>query len=168
MLTAALPVRRGGRNTSTMVVNPSREFEDIYDRMGQLMNFAFGLTPAALADMPWVPLADLSETDDAGLVPGCWKRQQAGRTGPRPPGRGVQARFHPDRDPDRRRSARIHVIMTGRFHLLGGYHAEPPDWLGTDTVQAGGQRCRRTSTDRTGSPASRRPGRDAAGRSTDR
>ena len=63
---AALPVRRGGRNTS--VVNPSREFEDIYDRMGQLMNFAFGLTPAALADMPWAPLADLSETDDAYVV----------------------------------------------------------------------------------------------------
>jgi len=63
---AALPVRRGGRNS--MVVNPSREFEDIYDRMGQLMNFAFGLTPAALADMPWVPLADLSETDDAYVV----------------------------------------------------------------------------------------------------
>ena len=63
---AALPVRRGGRNT--MVVNPSREFEDIYDRMGQLMNFAFGLTPAVLADMPWVPLADLSETDDAYVV----------------------------------------------------------------------------------------------------
>jgi HSP20 family protein len=63
---AALPVRHGGRNTS--VVNPSREFEDIYDRMGQLMNFAFGLPPAALADMPWVPLADLSETDDAYVV----------------------------------------------------------------------------------------------------
>ena len=63
---AALPVRRGGRNSS--VVNPSREFEDIYDRMGQLMNFAFGLTPAVLADMPWVPLADLSETDDAYVV----------------------------------------------------------------------------------------------------
>ena len=63
---AALPVRRGGRNT--MVANPSREFEDIYDRMGQLMNFAFGLTPAVLADMPWVPLADLSETDDAYVV----------------------------------------------------------------------------------------------------
>ena len=44
------------------------KFEDIYDRMGQLMNFAFGLTPAALADMPWVPLADLSETDDAYVV----------------------------------------------------------------------------------------------------
>ena len=56
---AALPVRRGGRNTS--VVNPSREFEDIYDRMGQLMNFAFGLTPAALADMPWVPPVPKSE-----------------------------------------------------------------------------------------------------------
>lgn len=76
---AALPVRRGGRNTSTMVVNPSREFEDIYDRMGQLMNFAFGLTPAALADMPWVPFADLSETDDAYVVkaelPGVHKDQ---------------------------------------------------------------------------------------------
>jgi HSP20 family protein len=60
---AALPARRSGRTPT--VVNPSREFEDIYDRMGQLMNFAFGLTPAVLADMPWVPTADLSETDDA-------------------------------------------------------------------------------------------------------
>jgi HSP20 family protein len=76
---AALPVRRGGRNTNTMVVNPSREFEDIYDRMGQLMNFAFGLSPATLADVPWVPLADLSETDDAYVVkaelPGVNKNQ---------------------------------------------------------------------------------------------
>ena len=32
------------------------------------MNFAFGLTAAALADMPWAPLADLSETDDAYVV----------------------------------------------------------------------------------------------------
>lgn len=74
---AALPVRRGERNLT--VVNPSREFEDIYDRMGQLMNFAFGLTPAALADMPWVPLADLSETDDAYMIkaelPGAHKDQ---------------------------------------------------------------------------------------------
>ena len=60
---AALPARRSGRTTT--VVNPSREFEDIYDRMGQLMNFAFGPIPAALADLPWVPTADLSETDDA-------------------------------------------------------------------------------------------------------
>ena len=63
---AALPVRRSGRTPT--VVNPSREFEDIYDRMGQLMNFAFGLTPAVLADMPWVPLADLSETDDSYVI----------------------------------------------------------------------------------------------------
>ena len=63
---ASLPARRSGQNIT--VLNPSREFEDIYDRMGQLMNFAFGLTPAALADMPWVPLADLSETDDAYVV----------------------------------------------------------------------------------------------------
>jgi HSP20 family protein len=74
---AALPVRRGGRNT--MGVNPSREFEDIYDRMGQLMSFVFGLPPAVPADMPWVPLADLSETDDAYVVkaelPGVGKDQ---------------------------------------------------------------------------------------------
>src|SRR5580704_7986989 len=63
---AALPARRSGQTPT--VVHPSREFEDIYDRMGQLMNFAFGLTPAALADMPWVPIADLSETDDAYVV----------------------------------------------------------------------------------------------------
>ena len=61
---AALPVRRSGRNTS--LVNPSREFEDIYDRMGQLMNFAFG--DMARVEMPWVPLADLSETDEAYLA----------------------------------------------------------------------------------------------------
>jgi HSP20 family protein len=64
MLMATLPVRRGGRNTS--LVNPTREFEDIYDRMGQLMNFAFG--DLARVEMPWVPLADLSETDDAYVV----------------------------------------------------------------------------------------------------
>jgi HSP20 family protein len=64
MLMATLPVRRGGRNTS--LVNPTREFEDIYDRMGQLMNFAFG--DLARVEMPWVPLADLSETDGAYVV----------------------------------------------------------------------------------------------------
>ena len=47
---ATLPVRRSGRNLT--VVNPSREFEDIYDRMGQLMNLAFGLAPVALAEGP--------------------------------------------------------------------------------------------------------------------
>jgi hypothetical protein len=44
---AQLPARRSARNIS--VVGPSREFEDIYDRMGQLMSMAFGdlaFTPA--------------------------------------------------------------------------------------------------------------------------
>ena len=63
-----LPARRNRRNLT--VVNPSREFEDIYDRMGQLMNLAFGsLMPDTIAaDLPWTPNADLSETDDAYVV----------------------------------------------------------------------------------------------------
>jgi HSP20 family protein len=51
------------------VVDPSREFEDIYDRMGQLMTMAFGdlaFVPALSA--PWTPLADISETDDAYVI----------------------------------------------------------------------------------------------------
>ena len=55
------------------------EFGGIYDRMGQLMNVAFGVTPAELIDTPWSPLADLSETDDAYVVqvdlPGVHKDQ---------------------------------------------------------------------------------------------
>ena len=62
-----LPVRRGGGRNLT-VVNPTREFEDIYDRMGQLMNLAFGLAPVDVAEGPWIPLADVSETDDAYVV----------------------------------------------------------------------------------------------------
>ena len=44
---AQLPARRSVRNIT--LVDPSREFEDIYDRMGQLMSMAFGdmaFTPA--------------------------------------------------------------------------------------------------------------------------
>ena len=75
---ASLPARRGGQNPT--VLTPSREFEDIYNRMGQLMNLAFGdlgLVPAV--DLPWTPRADLSETDDAYMVraelPGVTKDQ---------------------------------------------------------------------------------------------
>jgi HSP20 family protein len=72
------PARRGGRNLS--LVNPSRELEDIYDRMGQLMNIAFGdLSPAGVGDLPWSPPADVSETGDAYVVraelPGVHKDQ---------------------------------------------------------------------------------------------
>ena len=68
---ATLPARRGNRDSgrNLAVVNPTREFEDIYDRMGQLMNLAFGsMMPNVAADLPWVPLGDISETDDAFVV----------------------------------------------------------------------------------------------------
>ncbi len=75
---AMLPVRRGGGRNLT-VVNPTREFEDIYDRMGQLMNLAFGLDPVDGADGAWAPLADISETDNIYKVeldvPGIHKDQ---------------------------------------------------------------------------------------------
>ena len=63
---AMLPVQRSGR--SLTVVNPSREFEDIYDRMTQLMNLAFGVAPVDVTEGAWIPLADVSETDDAYVV----------------------------------------------------------------------------------------------------
>ncbi len=64
---AQLPARRGGPGTTA--VSPFREFEDIYDRMGQLINFAFGDLPGnGGRGLPWSPLADISETDDAYLV----------------------------------------------------------------------------------------------------
>ena len=63
---AMLPVQRSGRNLT--VVNPSREFEDIYDRMTQLMNLAFGVAPVDVTEGSWIPLADVSETDDAYVV----------------------------------------------------------------------------------------------------
>ena len=64
---AMLPARRRGQNLT--VVDPLGEFEDIRDRMGQLMNMAFGDSGLArLADVPWSPMADVSETDDAYVV----------------------------------------------------------------------------------------------------
>jgi HSP20 family protein len=73
-----LPTQRSGRTLT--VFDPSREFEDIYERMGQLVNAAFGgLSTAPAADTPWSPPADLTETDDAYQVrldvPGAHKDQ---------------------------------------------------------------------------------------------
>jgi len=63
---ATLPARRSsGQN---LVVNPTREFEDIYDRMGQLMNLAFGGFRPLAADLPWAPPADVTETNEAYVV----------------------------------------------------------------------------------------------------
>ncbi|MBC2868577.1 Hsp20/alpha crystallin family protein [Streptomyces mexicanus] len=60
----ALPVRR---EHNRPVWDPFKEFQDLYDRMGQLWQSAVpgggGLIPDA-----WTPLADLEETDDAYLV----------------------------------------------------------------------------------------------------
>ncbi|HWG64341.1 MAG TPA: Hsp20/alpha crystallin family protein [Streptosporangiaceae bacterium] len=72
---ATLPARRSNRRNAPqgqnlILLDPSTEFEDIYNRMGQLMNLAFsdlGLTTSA-ADMPWTPMADVSETDDAYMI----------------------------------------------------------------------------------------------------
>ena len=66
---AQLPARRSRR--SMPMVDPSREFEDLYDRMGQLLNLAFGDMPFGqiqVMNAPWVPMADVSETDDAYTV----------------------------------------------------------------------------------------------------
>ena len=127
---ANLPVRSGGRNTA--VISPSREFEDIYDRMGQLMNLAFGLAPVQLADEAWTPLADLSETDDAYTVkvdlPGVHKDQvqvqvqdrQLSVTGEIPEPQENDGRQH-------RRSRR-----TGRFEL----HTYLPGEVNSDAVRA--------------------------------
>ena len=74
---AMLPARSTRR--SLISADPTREIEDIYERMGQLVNAAFGDLGAVPVDMPWIPAADLTETDDAYLVhvelPGVQKDQ---------------------------------------------------------------------------------------------
>ncbi|SDJ24090.1 Hsp20/alpha crystallin family protein [Nonomuraea jiangxiensis] len=75
---ALLTVRRRGGE-----MFPAREIEDTYDRLGQLMNAALG---EALGTLPgdggmgaWVPMADVSETEDSYVVeidvPGARKDQ---------------------------------------------------------------------------------------------
>jgi HSP20 family protein len=74
---AMFPARRTGRTLT--LTDPSREFEDIYERMGQLMNAASADLAGVPADIPWSPAADLTETDDAYAVhvelPGVHKDQ---------------------------------------------------------------------------------------------
>jgi HSP20 family protein len=51
------------------LIDPSREFEDIYDRMGQLVKVALGdLGTAWLAELPWSPSAEGSETENAYVM----------------------------------------------------------------------------------------------------
>jgi Molecular chaperone (small heat shock protein) len=59
------------RRTPSEIVglSPMREFEDIYDRLGRLMNAAMGeLTFQDGERIPWIPMADVSETEDAYLI----------------------------------------------------------------------------------------------------
>jgi HSP20 family protein len=56
---------------SVIRLAPIREFEDVYDRLGQLMNAALGdpaFGPGVTADLPWVPQADVSEDENAYAV----------------------------------------------------------------------------------------------------
>ena len=64
---ALLPAGPGRRDLPTRAF-PFREFEDVYDRMGQLLNTAFGDLGRIVEDGPWMPRADIIETDDAYLV----------------------------------------------------------------------------------------------------
>jgi HSP20 family protein len=60
---AMLPTRRGGQ--SLTIVDPSREFEDIYHRMGQLMDLALGdFVMPRDGNMAWAPFADVVENED--------------------------------------------------------------------------------------------------------
>ncbi|RAY11069.1 Hsp20/alpha crystallin family protein [Actinomadura craniellae] len=61
------PVRRTGRNLAAL--DPDREFADIYDRMDQLLSFALGgPVSTTTAQGPWVPMADVSETEDSYVI----------------------------------------------------------------------------------------------------
>jgi HSP20 family protein len=61
---AMLPSRRSGQ--ALTVVDPSREFEEIYNRMGQLMDLAIGdFVMPGNGNLSWAPLADVIETDEA-------------------------------------------------------------------------------------------------------
>jgi HSP20 family protein len=69
---ALLPVRRSGSLSRPGSQAPARwdplaEFEDLYQRMSQLMSGASGGGWQPLGQS-WAPLADLSETDDAYLA----------------------------------------------------------------------------------------------------
>lgn len=58
---------------------PMREFEDVYDRLGQLMSAALGEFTEDGPTGTWTPAADISETEDSYVVevdvPGAKKDQ---------------------------------------------------------------------------------------------
>jgi HSP20 family protein len=63
MIEMTLPVRREQTGAAW---DPFREFNDLYQRMGQLWQTA--VPGGGLLGEAWAPLADLEETDDAYLL----------------------------------------------------------------------------------------------------
>jgi HSP20 family protein len=61
-----LPVVRNSQPAARW--DPFAELEDLYDRMGRLTGSVAGGPAGQLAALPWSPLADVSETDDAYLI----------------------------------------------------------------------------------------------------
>jgi HSP20 family protein len=124
-----LPARRRGRTFA--IADPSSELEAIYERMGQLVNSAFtDLGISQVADMPWSPPADLTETDDTYLVhvevPGMHKDQLKVEVSDR---ELVITGEIPDQSGGKRhRSSR----RTGQFE----YRATLPGDIKTDQVKA--------------------------------
>lgn len=62
-----LPVRRNDARPAARW-DPVTEFEDLYDRMGRLMDSFWGGSGRPAGGPAWSPLADVSETDEAYLV----------------------------------------------------------------------------------------------------
>ncbi|QOV40831.1 Hsp20/alpha crystallin family protein [Streptomyces ferrugineus] len=65
-----LPVRRTSGRLAERPLwarDPLAEFDDLFSRMGSLLESTFGAAPAA-AGMTWSPLADFSETEEAYLI----------------------------------------------------------------------------------------------------
>jgi HSP20 family protein len=124
-----LPARRRGRTFA--FADPTSELEAIYDRMGQLVNAAFGgLSFGTAADMPWSPPADLTETDDAYRVhvdvPGVRKDQLNVQVADRE--LVISGEISEEPDGKKHRSSR----RTGRFE----YTAVLPGDIKTEQVQA--------------------------------
>jgi HSP20 family protein len=126
-----LPARRNGRTLT--VADPSAELEDIYDRMGQLVNAAFGdLGLGRAADMAWSPPADLTETDTAYEVhvevPGVSKDQLSVQADDREVVITGEIKDEPEGRRKRHRSSR----RTGAFE----YRAVLPGDVKADQVTA--------------------------------
>lgn len=60
----ALPMTRRHQPGATLA-GRSGDVADLYDQMGELLNAAFGGLGEAL---PWVPVADIYETEDAYII----------------------------------------------------------------------------------------------------